>query len=1103
VPWWAGAGSDSDDDDDDDDDDVSPREDHGHEGSENAANPHDDAANLATMPVPEPHNNQLAGPSFAEVVFKDSGPTGLILVERNNVTMGKLCLYLDEILPRSSADSIADLRCGMVLYSVQGHNVTSLPLTAVLEGMKRRPLALKFVDVGHFTGSVGSGVALARQRHQTVVVDQTISLISTLKPSKKGKPELGYKSKPAKLVVLQTYGKRGQKSKKVGSTKLNLANFIGGNNQADESAQMQALGAQSVFECETKLKSLSVMASIVSTWVPPGSALDDFSDAESEVSDMSWYTSGSSAVSDTANLNDFDDLLDEDGNVTGDFNEDLANDVSGTTDLLERESVVGQDKPLHTYNAHDVAISLRKLNLAKYEPYFRERRIDGIALSTLSNTGWDDLFENVLQVPVSVPDREAIRARFGGQAPKSSRAASDPNGARGRSEDREDLGQPARSPSSAANMSKLRRGVKGMIIARGLMAQPEPEPEPELDDLATELLRFSYDNCTLHVGGLGGEFESEEILRTLFEPYGRFIQATVRMRPGINKSWALVSLGNTATVDKVLRSTIMAGEHALVVKKVAVEKAMASTGMFPQLWRVAKTRSEEVIKALLASETPSAQPSQRQRRRSSTASVRRRAAGRRNSARRDSRSSVRSSDSSSPPPDSASWRLSTMSSGSVSGARSTRTKTLSAQLMSVAEAFDLYCDEQDGSANLQQLRAIMKALNQRLSDDELLEVIGGDPEASVNLAAVQQALRGRGYTESEEAPASPAWRRTRLDSETAGNKFSSLDDGAQGKGSAIGLLRRRTRTMMLAQRMTQPSGQTVSRLDTEQVDQETVKESLAIAQQELVEFRKCLEDITAEDPESLPADKSAQISRLLNGKLSSELATAGPTPLMLAAASKEERATRQLLERAVQDLCEMKVLMSESDAEIENLQQQKRETEKRMYELETDKSSLYSNVVESKLNLAESELGRQKLTVSLKRERHHRDRLGQRIASLELRLASETASPGMADGANASPTAVGAECALCPPPARVFGPLPLVLVLTCDLCAQLNESGEGRKTDSKCLVGLVAAPAAPAMKTKTRRSGRHPSTQRVPSHEKLSASPFATRSYSATFNPSK
>jgi hypothetical protein len=107
-------------------------------------------------------------------------------------------------------------------------------------------------------------------------------------------------------------------------------------------------------------------------------------------------------------------------------------------------------------------------------------------------------------------------------------------------------------------LSKLRKGVKGIMLARMLAGQTgatqsagddnelrlEPEPEPEIEDPNACLLQFEYDAFTLHIGGLGGEYEDEEVLRNVFAPYGRFIQATVRQRPGINQSWALVSFAD-------------------------------------------------------------------------------------------------------------------------------------------------------------------------------------------------------------------------------------------------------------------------------------------------------------------------------------------------------------------------------------------------------------------------------------------------------------------------------------------------------------------------------------------------------------------------------
>ena len=131
----------------------------------------------------------------------------------------------------------------------------------------------------------------------------------------------------------------------------------------------------------------------------------------------------------------------------------------------------------------------------------------------------------------------------------------------------------------------------------------EPEPEPEVDPNA-RLLRFEYDSCTLHVGGIGGELEDEGVLRELFAPYGTFIQATVRQRPGINKSWALVSLLERDAIETVLEADVMADGNKLVVRKVSMEKAMGSTGMFPQLWRVGRTRAAEVIETMMAPRTP-------------------------------------------------------------------------------------------------------------------------------------------------------------------------------------------------------------------------------------------------------------------------------------------------------------------------------------------------------------------------------------------------------------------------------------------------------------------------------------------------------------------
>lgn len=85
----------------------------------------------------------------------------------------------------------------------------------------------------------------------------------------------------------------------------------------------------------------------------------------------------------------------------------------------------------------------------------------------------------------------------------------------------------------------------------------------------------------------------------MFSKFGLFIQATVRQRPGINKSWALVTLGDRVACERAVNEQAKAGDQVLVVKSVSMEQAMASTGSFGQIWRVAKQRSGEKISQML------------------------------------------------------------------------------------------------------------------------------------------------------------------------------------------------------------------------------------------------------------------------------------------------------------------------------------------------------------------------------------------------------------------------------------------------------------------------------------------------------------------------
>ncbi len=130
-----------------------------------------------------------------------------------------------------------------------------------------------------------------------------------------------------------------------------------------------------------------------------------------------------------------------------------------------------------------------------------------------------------------------------------------------------------------------RPGTLAPIVTAVTMA-PEPEPEPEPKTPASAMI---------HVRGIGidgwdgtpdgkGDYENEAALKRLFEPFGDFRQATIRHRidDGKNSSWALVTMGNAATVDAILQShteaPIFAGRAKLVLNRFSQTKAKLSTG---------------------------------------------------------------------------------------------------------------------------------------------------------------------------------------------------------------------------------------------------------------------------------------------------------------------------------------------------------------------------------------------------------------------------------------------------------------------------------------------------------------------------------------------
>jgi hypothetical protein len=99
----------------------------------------------------------------------------------------------------------------------------------------------------------------------------------------------------------------------------------------------------------------------------------------------------------------------------------------------------------------------------------------------------------------------------------------------------------------------------------------------------------------VHVRGIGvdgwdgtpdgvGTYENSAALREIFSRFGDFKQATIRHRVvgDQNTSWALVTMGDAAAVDKALaahsKSPILAGSNPLVLTRFNAEQAAQSKG---------------------------------------------------------------------------------------------------------------------------------------------------------------------------------------------------------------------------------------------------------------------------------------------------------------------------------------------------------------------------------------------------------------------------------------------------------------------------------------------------------------------------------------------
>lgn len=150
-------------------------------------------------------------------------------------------------------------------------------------------------------------------------------------------------------------------------------------------------------------------------------------------------------------------------------------------------------------------------------------------------------------------------------------------------------------------VAPLPQGLRASTLAplsKPQMLDPMQPEEPQLEQLVPQ--PESLSGKMLHVRGIGadgwdgtpdgkGRYESEAALKLLFQPFGAFRQATIRHRidNGANTSWALVTMGDAAAVDAILKShaeaPIFAGDTKLVLNRYSKTQAKLSTGGMVEL----------------------------------------------------------------------------------------------------------------------------------------------------------------------------------------------------------------------------------------------------------------------------------------------------------------------------------------------------------------------------------------------------------------------------------------------------------------------------------------------------------------------------------------
>ena len=151
--------------------------------------------------------------------------------------------------------------------------------------------------------------------------------------------------------------------------------------------------------------------------------------------------------------------------------------------------------------------------------------------------------------------------------------------------------------------------IEELMAARVAKEQEILIAKAKVEQAKLDHEHIKHDHEQLHVRHIGvqgwdgtedgvGTYENEEALRALFSPFGEVVTAVIRHRVDKiaqeNTSYALVTMGDEASCERVLAAGVTAGATSLLITKFDQQTASSSKGGMAKLLEEAEARLREL-----------------------------------------------------------------------------------------------------------------------------------------------------------------------------------------------------------------------------------------------------------------------------------------------------------------------------------------------------------------------------------------------------------------------------------------------------------------------------------------------------------------------------